>query len=230
MNIKLDLKTIGIILAILFVFIGFLKKDLLEKSLLDMIKKHPYVTALQAKNDSLAKELAAKVTVSGNQVVIKYRDREVVKEIVKEVNKETVKEIVKEIKIYKPPEGKVDIVTLNSTSPVNQNFWQNWTTDIYEVPGSSMVVIVKVGGFTFKSAISCLVPINAQICPNLDFRFFYWRRWGVAALTFPVSGICIDRRIDDYIGLFQNTTVGIFGGYSNLEQKPVLGLRIGVFL
>lgn len=207
------LKTYGTFALVALVLFVLFQKDLVKHGLLKLIQKHPYVQELTVSNRKLHKALRTKVTVKQGKVIIRYRDREV----------------VKEIKIEKPPEGKVEVLD-SKDGDAPRGIIDRITTDDYKIPNSSMTVRVTVGGLTFSPAISMRLPATDKLGANLDLRFIYWRRWGVVGMLAPVSGLAIDRRIDDVIPFFKNTTIGLYYGYDHFKANKQIGIRVGVFL
>ncbi len=92
---------------------------------------------------------------------------------------------------YVPPEGKVEI-----TQPVE---------------GVAQVK-VKRAGFTFRPAVQGLAGDGLKI--GLGARLVYFNRYGAGfGITHEIEPyLFADRRIDDMVGLFKNTTIGVFGG------------------
>lgn len=92
---------------------------------------------------------------------------------------------------YAPPEGSVSVVQ----------------------PASGPATVrVKRAGFTFRPAAQGLAGKDLKI--GLGARLVYFNRYGAGlGVTHEIEPyLFADRRIDDMVGLFKNTTVGFFGG------------------
>lgn len=103
---------------------------------------------------------------------------------------------------YVPPEGSVNVVQ-PLAGPAN--------------------VRVKRAGFTFRPAAQGLAGKDLKI--GLGARLVYFNRYGAGV---GVSHdfepyLFADRRIDDFVGIFKNTTVGVYGGPRSA------GVMIGVY-
>lgn len=206
------LKNVKFIITILFIivllFIILKQKDFIENQILKLVKKHPYVVDLMIEKAKLEKELQSKIAVSEGKVKIIYRDAT---------------GEAKKLNVDIPPEGKVTIVTLSSGTLPSSNIIDNITTEKYSIENTSQVVIVKIMGFTFKPQFSIYISENIKM--NLNFRVFYYKRFGLSIGAYPNQAISIDRRIDDLIPFLRNTTLGI---YTSLQGG--MGVNLSVFL
>lgn len=104
---------------------------------------------------------------------------------------------------YVPPEGSVQVVQ---------------PTD-----GSAAVVKVKRAGFTFRPAVQGIAGKDLKI--GLGARLVYFNRYGAGiGIAHDMEPyLFADRRIDDMIGIFKNTTIGIYGGPRSA------GVMLGVY-
>lgn len=104
---------------------------------------------------------------------------------------------------YVPPEGSVQVVQ---------------PTD-----GTAAQVKVKRAGFTFRPAAQGLAGKDLKI--GLGVRLAYFNRYGAGAgIAHDMEPyLFVDRRIDDFVGIFKNTTIGIFGGPRSA------GVMLGVY-
>ena len=104
---------------------------------------------------------------------------------------------------YVPPEGAVQVVQ---------------PTD-----GSAASVKVKRAGFTFRPAAQGLAGKELKI--SLGARLVYFNRYGagVGVAHDMEPYLFVDRRVDDFISVFKNTTIGIYGGSRSA------GIMLGVY-
>ena len=104
---------------------------------------------------------------------------------------------------YVPPEGSVQVVQ---------------PTD-----GTTATVKVKRAGFTFRPAAQGLAGKELKI--GLGARLVYFNRYGggIGIAHDMEPYLFADRRIDDFVGIFKNTTVGVYGG------PRTAGVTIGVY-
>lgn len=103
---------------------------------------------------------------------------------------------------YAPPEGSVSVVQ----------------------PASGPATVrVKHAGFTFRPAAQGLAGKDLKIA--LGARLLYFDRYGagVGVSHDMEPYLFADRRIDDFVGIFKNTTVGVYGGPRSA------GVMIGVY-
>ena len=103
---------------------------------------------------------------------------------------------------YMPPEGSVNVV-----QPL----------------AGPATVRVKRAGFTFRSAAQGLAGKDLKI--GLGARLVYFNRYGAGiGIAHDMEPyLFADRRIDDFVGIFKNTTVGVYGGPRSA------GVMIGVY-
>lgn len=92
---------------------------------------------------------------------------------------------------YAPPEGSVNVV-----QPL----------------AGPATVRVKRAGFTFRPVAQGL--LGSDIKAGLGARLAYFDRYGagVGLDQNAAPYVFADRRVDDLVGIFKNTTVGVFGG------------------
>ena len=104
---------------------------------------------------------------------------------------------------YVPPEGSVQVVQ---------------PTD-----GSAATVKVKRAGFTFRPAVHGLAGKDLQV--GLGARLAYFNRYGAGlGISNKMEPyLFVDRRVDDMVGIFKNTTIGIYGGPRSA------GVMLGVY-
>lgn len=104
---------------------------------------------------------------------------------------------------YVPPEGSVQVV-----QPAD---------------GTAASVKVKRAGFTFRPAVQGLAGKELKI--GLGARLVYFNRYGagVGIAHDMEPYLFADRRVDDFIGIFKNTTIGIYGGPRSA------GIMLGVY-
>lgn len=104
---------------------------------------------------------------------------------------------------YVPPEGSVQVVQ---------------PTD-----GTAATVKVKRAGFTFRPAVQGLAGKELKV--GLAARLVYFNRYGggVGISHDMEPYLFADRRIDDFVGIFKNTTIGVYGGPRSA------GVMIGVY-
>lgn len=104
---------------------------------------------------------------------------------------------------YMPPEGNVQVVQPEG--------------------GAAASVKVKRAGFTFRPAVQGLIGSEPKI--GLGARLMYFNRYGAGlGISHKMEPyLFADRRIDDLIGLFKNTTVGVYGGPRSA------GIMLGVY-
>jgi len=103
---------------------------------------------------------------------------------------------------YVPPEGSVNVVQ----------------------PASGPATVrVKHAGFTFRPAAQGLAGKDLKIA--LGARLMYFNRYGVGiGIAHDMEPyLFADRRIDDFVGIFKNTTVGVYGGPRSA------GIMLGVY-
>ena len=103
---------------------------------------------------------------------------------------------------YAPPEGSVSVVQ-PASGPAN--------------------VRVKRAGFTFRPAAQGLAGKDLKI--GLGARLVYFNRYGAGiGIAHDMEPyLFADRRVDDLVGIFKNTTVGVFGGPRSA------GIMLGVY-
>lgn len=103
---------------------------------------------------------------------------------------------------YVPPEGSVNVV-----QPL----------------AGPATVRVKRAGFTFRPAAQGLAGKDLKI--GLGARLLYFDRYGAGVgVSHDLEPyLFADRRVDDLVGIFKNTTVGVFGGPHSA------GVMIGVY-
>lgn len=103
---------------------------------------------------------------------------------------------------YVPPEGSVNVV-----QPL----------------AGPATVRVKRAGFTFRSAAQGLAGKDLKI--GLGARLVYFNRYGAGiGIAHDMEPyLFADRRIDDFVGIFKNTTVGVYGGPRSA------GIMLGVY-
>lgn len=146
------------------------------------------------KIDRLA-ETAAKLP-AGQQAAVKVADNKVITTVRKQDG--TVSARVQ----YAPPEGSVRV----------------------EQPASGPATVrVQRAGFTFRPAAQGLSGKDLKI--GLGARLVYFDRYGAGVgLSHDLEPyLFADRRVDDLVGIFKNTTVGVFGGPSSA------GIMLGVY-
>lgn len=104
---------------------------------------------------------------------------------------------------YVPPEGSVQVV-----QPAD---------------GTAASVKVKRAGFTFRPAVQGLAGKELKI--GLGARLVYFNRYGggIGIAHDMEPYLFADRRVDDFIGVLKNTTVGVWGGPRSA------GVMIGVY-
>ena len=104
---------------------------------------------------------------------------------------------------YVPPEGSVQVVQ---------------PTD-----GSAASVKVKRAGFTFRPAVQGLASKELKI--GVGARLVYFNRYGAGlGITHDTEPyLFVDRRVDDFVGILKNTTIGVYGG------PRTAGVMIGVY-
>ena len=104
---------------------------------------------------------------------------------------------------YVPPEGNISIVQ---------------PTD-----GTAAKVDVKRGGFTFRPALHGMAGKELKI--GLATRLVYFNRYGAGlGISHEMEPyLFADRRIDDFVGILKNTTIGVYGG------PHTAGIMIGVY-
>ena len=109
---------------------------------------------------------------------------------------------VKDTVKYVPPEGSVNVV-----QPL----------------AGPATVRVKRAGFTFRSAAQGLAGKDLKI--GLGARLVYFNRYGAGiGIAHDMEPyLFADRRIDDFVGIFKNTTVGVYGGPRSA------GIMLGVY-
>ena len=103
---------------------------------------------------------------------------------------------------YAPPEGSVSVVQ----------------------PASGPATVrVKHSGFTFRPAAQGLAGKDLKI--GLGARLVYFNRYGAGiGIAHDMEPyLFADRRVDDLVGIFKNTTVGVFGGPRSA------GIMLGVY-
>lgn len=103
---------------------------------------------------------------------------------------------------YAPPEGSVSVVQ----------------------PASGPATVrVKRAGFTFRPAAQGLAGKDLKI--GLGARLVYFNRYGAGiGIAHDMEPyLFADRRIDDFVGIFKNTTVGVYGGPRSA------GIMLGVY-
>ena len=103
---------------------------------------------------------------------------------------------------YAPPEGSVSVVQ----------------------PASGPATVrVKHAGFTFRPAAQGLAGKDLKI--GLGARLLYFDRYGAGVgVSHDLEPyLFADRRVDDLVGIFKNTTVGVFGGPRSA------GIMLGVY-
>lgn len=103
---------------------------------------------------------------------------------------------------YAPPEGSVSVVQ----------------------PASGPATVrVKRAGFTFRPSAQGLAGKDLKI--GMGARLVYFNRYGAGiGIAHDMEPyLFADRRIDDMVGLFKNTTIGVFGGPRSA------GVMIGVY-
>ncbi|WP_428055782.1 hypothetical protein [Candidatus Avelusimicrobium fimicolum] len=103
---------------------------------------------------------------------------------------------------YAPPEGSVSVVQ----------------------PASGPATVrVKRAGFTFRPAAQGLAGKDLKI--GLGARLLYFDRYGAGVgVSHDLEPyLFADRRVDDLVGIFKNTTVGVFGGPRSA------GIMLGVY-
>lgn len=103
---------------------------------------------------------------------------------------------------YVPPEGSVNVVQ-PLTGPAT--------------------VRVKRAGFTFRPAAQGLAGKDLKI--GLGARLVYFERYGAGAgIAHDLEPyLFADRRVDDLVGIFKNTTIGVYGGPRSV------GIMLGVY-
>lgn len=103
---------------------------------------------------------------------------------------------------YVPPEGSVNVVQ-PLTGPAT--------------------VRVKRAGFTFRPAAQGLAGKDLKI--GLGARLVYFERYGggVGIAHDLEPYLFADRRVDDLVGIFKNTTIGVYGGPRSV------GIMLGVY-
>ena len=84
-------------------------------------------------------------------------------------------------------------------------------------------VRVKHAGFTFRPAAQGLAGKDLKI--GLGARLVYFNRYGAGiGIAHDMEPyLFADRRIDDFVGIFKNTTVGVYGGPRSA------GIMLGVY-
>lgn len=103
---------------------------------------------------------------------------------------------------YAPPEGSVSVVQ----------------------PASGPATVrVKRAGFTFRPAAQGLAGKDLKI--GLGARLVYFNRYGAGiGIAHDMEPyLFADRRVDDLVGIFKNTTVGVYGGPRSA------GIMLGVY-
>lgn len=103
---------------------------------------------------------------------------------------------------YAPPEGSVSVVQ----------------------PASGPATVrVKRAGFTFRPAAQGLAGKDLKI--GLGARLLYFDRYGAGVgVSHDLEPyLFADRRVDDLVGIFKNTTVGVYGGPRSA------GIMLGVY-
>lgn len=103
---------------------------------------------------------------------------------------------------YLPPEGSVNVV-----QPL----------------AGPATVRVKHAGFTFRPAAQGLAGKDLKI--GLGARLVYFNRYGAGiGIAHDMEPyLFADRRVDDLVGIFKNTTVGVYGGPRSA------GIMLGVY-
>lgn len=103
---------------------------------------------------------------------------------------------------YVPPEGSVNVVQ-PLTGPAT--------------------VRVKRAGFTFRPAAQGLAGKDLKI--GLGARLVYFERYGAGVgIAHDLEPyLFADRRVDDLVGIFKNTTIGVYGGPRSA------GIMLGVY-
>lgn len=133
---------------------------------------------------------------AGQQAAVKVADNKVITTVRKQDG--TVSARVQ----YAPPEGSVSVVQ----------------------PASGPATVrVKRAGFTFRPAAQGLAGKDLKI--GLGARLVYFDRYGAGlGLSHDLEPyLFADRRVDDLVGIFKNTTVGVFGGPRSA------GIMLGVY-
>jgi len=127
-----------------------------------------------------------------------------------------------------PPDGDVSVIDVKDGEKVSPNFIDRFRYRYYEVPGSSTTVQVEVFGLLFPPKPMLSVEINSdfELSPNLDLKFLFFYRYGVALGVYPKFMICGDRRLDDLVPFLKNTTLGLYYSISTSEY----GGRVAVHL
>lgn len=103
---------------------------------------------------------------------------------------------------YAPPEGSVSVVQ----------------------PASGPATVrVKRAGFAFRPAAQGLAGKDLKI--GLGARLLYFDRYGAGVgVSHDLEPyLFADRRVDDLVGIFKNTTVGVYGGPRSA------GIMLGVY-
>ncbi len=103
---------------------------------------------------------------------------------------------------YLPPEGAVEVVRPTQ---------------------GAETIRVKRAGFTFRPAAQGLAGKDLKI--GLGARLLYFDRYGAGVgVSHDLEPyLFADRRVDDLVGIFKNTTVGVFGGPRSA------GIMLGVY-
>lgn len=103
---------------------------------------------------------------------------------------------------YVPPEGTVEVVRPTQ---------------------GAETIRVKRAGFTFRPAVQGL--LGSDIKAGLGARLVYFNRYGAGiGIAHDMEPyLFADRRIDDFVGIFKNTTVGVYGGPRSA------GIMLGVY-
>ena len=97
------------------------------------------------------------------------------------------------------------------------------SVNVVQPASGPATVRVKHAGFTFRPAAQGLAGKDLKIA--LGARLMYFNRYGVGiGIAHDMEPyLFADRRIDDFVGIFKNTTVGVYGGPRSA------GIMLGVY-
>lgn len=154
------------------------------------------------REQSHVRELTAKIEglpPDTKQIVTVYRDRVITKW-------RTGPAKVEYRERYLPPEGHVEIVTKEN------------------VPDKPPEVKIKDWGFTKR--LGGGMVYSGRVLPEIDLKWFYWRRYSLTlGVTPQFGGIGISRHVDDFTP-FQNLEILCLGGLDWHSNRHIgIGMR-----
>jgi len=155
------------------------------------------------REQSYARELVAKterLPPDTKQTVTVYRDRVVTKWRTGPVTVEYRQQ-------YLPPEGHVEIVTKENEPD--------------KPPG------VKINDWGFTKRLGGGIVYSGRMLPEIDLKWFYWRRYSLTlGVTPQFGGIGLSRHVDDFTTFKNLELQGIAGLGWDASFCFVMGLRI----